>query len=139
MDRRNNLTMKKIIIIAFCIIMFSCTSKIRQNDIVGEWKSIDSTILKINSDSTFDIINIPEQLLINHNSTKRVSVSGIWEIGYVDGNVVTLIIQKNHIYSNCVFILSIDRDYCLSKSCWKLNFILNIEDNEIKYEFIRSR
>jgi|GEM_PF-2043281 len=125
-----------VLLVAF--VCFSCKN-VQKNDIVGIWKSEDDCVLNLNQDGTFKILNLPESVLFDKKSNKKLYSSvGKWElINFENKWEIELLFPKSeskpYSFSNALYI---ERKFGDKNGWWSIYFYNG--NNDEKYFFHRA-
>jgi hypothetical protein len=120
-------------------LFYSCTSP-KQEDIIGVWRSNDSSSFQFNKDSTFYVSNMPKSILFgNYKDINLFSGAGVWDIQYFENTwkIELLFPKSNALPGGYACYLNIEKKISLGNSSWNLFFYGG--DFEYKYIFIHSK
>ena len=127
--------MKKMYLLLFVLTLFSC-KEFQEKDFIGRWKSDDGCILQINNDSTFEVINLPEWILFdNYTSKKLYSSTGTWEFIRIENNMIINLSFPKSKRIPCTFgcELSYEKELSSKNGYWTIYFYDGANDE--KYFF----
>lgn len=131
--------MKKTYLLLFILAFFSC-KELQEKDIIGTWKSDDGCILQINKDNTFEVTNLPEWILFdNYTSKKLYSSTGTWEFIRTENNLIIDLSFPKSKRLPCAFgrELSYEKELYSKNGYWTVYFYDGANDEKYFFHQIR--